>query len=161
MMNSTIESLYSTIGKQAYAKLPDDGWKKATYTYRAITQMSEQNGRYFDENQKLKGFVLDDAGQLAFPKLREEMAKLHENGHAWYTAVFTLTPDGNFKFDFDYDHLPAFDVMPEPAEWLDEFKTYPRPELQALLKDWLEGTITYENDGSKLMSQRLKDLQSK
>ncbi len=86
------------------------------------------------------------------------MAKLHDNGHAWYTAVFTLTPDGKFKFDFDYDHLPAFDIMPSPDKWLDEFKHYPRPELQAQIQDWIEGKIGYDEPGYDEVVQRLRSF---
>jgi hypothetical protein len=119
--------------------------------------MSEEHGYWMStRGEKSKTFVIEGAGDGAFGTMRTEMAKLHANGHAWYTAVFTLTPDGKFKFDFDYDRLPAFDIMPDPQDWLDEFKHYPRPELQAQIRDWIDGTVPYED--YKLMVQRLRRL---
>lgn len=93
----------------------------------------------------------------AIDSLRIETAKLN-HGEAWYTLVFKMTSDGKFKFDFNYEHLPKFDIMPEPDKWQDEFKKYPRPELQAQIQDWLDGTIGY--DRADELVKRLADLQS-
>ena len=142
-------------------ELPSSGWVRACYSYKAITCYSVQTG-YFLNSAKVKSktFAIDSPGYDALPILRAEMAKLHDNGHAWYTATFTLTPDGKFKFkfDFDYDHLPTFDIMPDPEDWLDEFKHYPRPELQAQIQDWIDGRVPYEEWRS--MVARLKQLAS-
>jgi hypothetical protein len=100
-----------------------------------------------------------DAGydiQNNFSKFREEMAKFNPENGAWYTATFTLTPDGNFKFDFDYDHLPAFDIIPSPGKWVDEFKHYPRPELQAHVQDWMDKKAEHS-----VIVARLRELQLK
>ena len=92
-----------------------------------------ETGHYLLNGVKTVSFVAEDEVSDAFRELRTKMAALHENGHAWYTATFTLTPDGNFKFDFVYDELPAFEIIPSPDKWADEFRTYPRPELQDLV----------------------------
>lgn len=155
-MNKTIESLYMTIAQGVAAKIPQTPWKSVRYGFRAIRMMSEQSGYFIDQEGRPSDitFVLDSPADDAFAPLRTEMAKLHENGHAWYTATFTLTPDGAFKFDFDYDHLPAFDIIPEPSNWLDEFKNYPRPEMQAIIQDWIDGRNTDDRE----ISRRLKAL---
>ena len=84
------------------------------------------------------------------------MAKLHENNNAWFTAVCDVTPDGKYSFHFDYDHLPAFDIVPGPNKWLDEFKNYPRPELQAQIQDWIDGKAEHAD-----IVKRLGELQKK
>jgi hypothetical protein len=73
------------------------------------------------------------------------MARLDENNHAWYTAKCHVTPEGAFSFEFDYDHLPAFDIAPSPSKWVDEFKHYPRPALQAQVQDWIDGTMAVDD----------------
>jgi hypothetical protein len=69
-----------------------------------------------------------------------------------------LAPDGKFSFDFDYDHLPTFDIMPDPEDWLEEFKKYPRPELQAQIQDWIDGRVPDKD--WRLMVERLAQLAS-
>ncbi len=86
------------------------------------------------------GFEVDDA----LLELRREMAKINDNQHAWFTAICTVTLDGKFGFKFDYDHLPPFDIIPSPGKWIDEFKHYPRPDLQRQIQDWIDGKVEPE-----------------
>ncbi|SDH17265.1 Protein of unknown function, DUF600 [Pseudomonas flavescens] len=132
-MTPEIQQLQQTIAQGVYDALPDDGWIQAQYSLLTITLFAEEIGHYLPENRKPVYFTIEDEASDAFHELRTKMAALHENGHAWYTATFTLTPDGNFKFDFIYDELPAFEIIPSPDKWADEFRTYPRPELQDLV----------------------------
>lgn len=132
-MTPEIQQLQQTIAQGVYEVLPEDGWTDATYSFQAITRFFSETGNYLLNDVKTVSFVAEDEVSDAFRELRTKMAALHENGHAWYTATFTLTPDGNFKFDFIYDELPAFEIIPSPDKWADEFRTYPRPELQDLV----------------------------
>ncbi|UCJ17899.1 antitoxin YezG family protein [Pseudomonas sp. MM211] len=132
-MTPEIQQLQQTIAQGVYEVLPEDGWTDATYSFQAITRFFSETGHYLLNDVKTVSFVAEDEVSDAFRELRTKMAALHENGHAWYTATFTLTPDGNFKFDFIYDELPAFEIIPSPDKWADEFRTYPRPELQDLV----------------------------
>lgn len=160
-MNQKIQKLYQDIAMSVFQELPESNWQLAKYTYQAIRRYSFQSGYYLDSTgASSKTFVIDGAGFDAFPLLRTEMAELHANSHAWYTATFTLTPDGKFKFDFDFDHLPTFDIMPSPDKWLDEFKQYPRPELQEQIQDWIDGKIGYDDAGHAEIIARLKKLAS-
>jgi len=159
-MGQVVDELYSEIAAAVYQELPDLGWERAIYTYQAIRGYSFQNGRHIDSNGQFSNtFVIDGAGFYALLKLRDEMAGLHENGQAWYTATCTVTPDGKFKFEFDYDHLPTFDIMPDPEDWLDEFKRYPRPELQAQIQDWIDGRVPDKD--WRLLVERLEQLASR
>lgn len=92
---------------------------------------------------------------LLIEKLRAAMAEVNQ-GAAWYNMVVTVEEDGKFKFNFDYDHLPTFDILRDPADWEREFKTYPRPELQAHVQDWIDGKI--KDEDWKTIIQRLSDL---
>ncbi|WP_083953756.1 immunity protein YezG family protein [Thauera butanivorans] len=159
-MISNLSHYHTEIARGVWGSLPEGRWKRAEFTYKEITQFSSSGGKYEKKNGTFDGILnIPDAVRTAFEHLRAEMAKLHDNGHAWYTATFTLTPDGKFKFDFDYDHLPAFDIMPDPEDWLDEFKHYPRPELQAQIQDWIDGRVPYEE--WKSMVARLKQVGKK
>ncbi|WP_141333132.1 hypothetical protein [Myxococcus sp. AB025B] len=111
--------------------LQDDDWTQATYSYLAITLFSEEAGLYQLADGQQRSFVPADDVTDAFEERRPRMVPLNPKGHAWYTATLTLTPDGHFTFDFVYDELPRFEVVPSASKWEDEFRTYPRPELQA------------------------------
>ncbi|TBU85626.1 antitoxin YezG family protein [Phytopseudomonas dryadis] len=129
-MTPEIQQLQQTIAQGVHDKLPDEGWISAIYSFLAITRFFSETGHYLRSDGKTVSFVVEDEVSDAFRELRPKMAALHENGHAWYTATFTLTPDGNFRFDFIYDELPSFEIIPSADKWADEFRTYPRPELQ-------------------------------
>ncbi|MBI1905049.1 MAG: DUF600 family protein [Rhodocyclales bacterium] len=158
-MNPKVQELQTTIAQGIWNVMPKPDWVRASFEALAIKPYFSASGVVIHPNSIESGINgVAKAVLYAFRELRTEMAQLHANGHAWYTATFTLTPDGKFKFDFDYDHLPAFDIMPEPDKWLDEFKTYPRPELQAQIQDWIDGRETYQNGGSERLVKRLKTL---
>ncbi len=155
-MNPQVEKLQMTIAQRVFDLAPQE-WVSAKAMFMGITCYKVMSVFHEDRSGKRLYPGIDRDVDLPFSGLRTEKAKLHDNGHAWYTAVFTLTPDGKFKFDFDYDHLPAFDIMPDPEDWLDEFKHYPRPELQAQIQDRIDGRVPYED--WKLIVERLGRLQ--
>ncbi|MBR0565980.1 DUF600 family protein [Azoarcus sp. L1K30] len=160
-MNQQLQELQTQIAQGIWRVMPEHHWIRTVFVEKAIKPYFHATGNVELANGQISR-VNGVSGDIfvAFRSLRPEMAKLHDNGHAWYTATFTLTTDGKFKFDFDYDHLPAFDIMPSPDKWLDEFKHYPRPELQALIQDWIDGEITYDDDDEvayAALIKRLKD----
>ena len=85
------------------------------------------------------------------------MATLHENKDAWYFAQCEVTSDGKYTFQFDYDRLPAFSIIPSPGKWLDEFSKYPRPELKASIQDWLDGKVEANEIVQRLKQMRLSN----
>ena len=129
-MTPEIQQLQQTIAQGVYEALPDEGWTEASYSFLAITRFFSEKGSYRLSDGRAVSFVAEDEVSDAFRELRPKMAALHENGHAWYTATFKITPDGNFRFEFIYDELPAFEIIPSTDKWADEFRSYPRPELQ-------------------------------
>ncbi|WP_426754778.1 immunity protein YezG family protein [Myxococcus sp. Y35] len=129
-MMPEIQQLHQAIAHGVYDERPDGGWVQATYSFLAITLFQEESGLYRLVDGQQRSFVVADEVSDAFRELRTRMAALHENGHAWYTATLTMTADGNFTFDFNYDELPRFAIVPSAGKWADEFRTFPRPELQ-------------------------------
>jgi len=147
---------YIKIATKLFHAVPEKKWKLAEFVYQEITGFAALTGRYEDESGEILADVDTRYAMDAFGTLREDMAARNENGHAWYTAVVTLTPDGKFKFDFDYDSLPAFDIVPDPDDFKEEFQKYPRPELQAQVQDWMDGRVSDED--WELMVAKLKAL---
>jgi len=149
--------IYSDIAQELYKCLPHGEWIKAEYIFRQIGGYASATGRYEDKTGKVKGISGVADGVLSdFEKLRLGIPSQHLSCHAWYTAIITMTPDGKFKFDFDYDSLPAFDVAPDPDDFKVEFQQFPRPELQAQVQDWMDSKPS-PKDFEK-MAARLKKL---
>lgn len=154
-MNKKIEDLYRAITTGIYAVRPTRKWAKATLTFKSIELMNESVcSCVLDDALTISlnsGFEVDDA----LAELRTEMARLHENGDAWYSAECDVDPDGKYAFRFDYDHLPSFSVIPSPSKWIHEFSKYPRPQLKASIQDWIDGKVESEQ-----IVKRLQELQS-
>ncbi|MDH0897220.1 MULTISPECIES: hypothetical protein [unclassified Pseudomonas] len=157
-MNPRIEKLQRELAQEVFNLTPDD-WAQARASFMGITCFSITQISFLSSTGEVSSPSIDQRYDLPFEKLRQEMAAQDINGHAWYTAIFTLTPDGKFKFEFDYDHLPTFDIMPDPEDWLDEFKQYPRPELQAQIQDWIDGRVPDKD--WRLLVERLEQLASR
>ena len=156
-MNLAVESLQRELVQEVF-KLVCDDWVQARASFMGITCFRVVEVAFTSSAGEVSYPGIKQKVNLPFNELRQEMAAQDANGHAWYTANFTLTPDGKFKFEFDYDHLPTFDIMPDPEDWLDEFKKYPRPELQAQIQDWIDGRVPDKD--WRLLVERLEQLAS-
>ena len=154
-MSSAVEALYQSVARGCTESRPEH-WTECILEYKEIERYSTIELCFKNPPHEAVYPAANDAALDACIELRTAMAKLN-GGEAWYTAVFRMTPDGKYKFDFDYDHLPVFKFMPQGDKWTDEFKRYPRPELQAQIQDWLDGPETDEK--SDELIQRLRDLQ--
>lgn len=154
-MTPAIEAFHKSVAIGCAASRPDQ-WTECVLEFKNIERYSTAQMYFANPSGKPHYAEVEESVLDAMDELRVAMAPLN-GGQAWYTAVFRMTPDGKYKFDFDYDHLPAFDLMPETDKWQDEFKRYPRPELQAQIQDWLDGPYTDEK--AEELVQRLADLQ--
>ena len=155
MTNASIESLYQTIATGCITTRPSD-WRECVIKYDEIARFASYQLYFLVPGDNKIYEEVEDSVADAFGDLRKLMA-VQSGGDAWYTATFRMKPDGKFDFEFDYDHLPAFDIVPSPEKWRDEFKQYPRPDLQAQIQDWLDSD---ENDAlHDQVVQRLADLQ--
>ena len=154
-MTPAIEAFHKSVAIGCAASRPDQ-WTECVLEFKNIERYSTAQMYFANPSGKPHYAEVEESVLDAMDELRVAMAPLN-GGQAWYTAIFRMTPDGKYKFHFDYDHLPAFDLMPETDKWQDEFKRYPRPELQAQIQDWLDGP--YTDDKAEELVQRLADLQ--
>jgi hypothetical protein len=138
-VNSDIEKLFEEIASLVRGAKPACSWTHGRYVYEGIAMISKGVCTFTRESGEEIGRAPGFAISRAFQALRIEMAKLNEPAQAWYTAQCEVTPDGKFKFAFDHARLPAFDIIPSPEKWLDEFNRYARPELQEQVQDWIDG----------------------
>lgn len=129
-MSTEIETLNKTIAAGIYQALPRQGWTAATYRLNAITRHAEETGICRLETGKDHVFNVEDNTRDALKALRDAMAQRHAEKHAWYSAIVTLLPGGDVRFDFIHDRLPPFKAKPSQDKWRDEFRTYPRPDMQ-------------------------------
>lgn len=154
-MSKKIEELYKTIAMGIYAVRPELNWVKGTLKFKSITLMNESACFYTLEKGTTvsvdSGFDVDDTLEV----LRNEMATVHENRHAWYSSECEVRANNEYTFRFDYDHLPAFNIIPSPNKWHDEFRKYPRPELKTNIQDWIDGKVQPNE-----IVQRLKQMQT-
>lgn len=71
-------------------------------------------------------------------KLRAEMYELSPEQGAWFSAKFTITKEGNFEMEYNYDNEPSLET--EDMEYKKDFKRFPRSEnnIPSRLKKRLE-----------------------
>lgn len=154
-MNSEIERLHNAIALKIFEVRPEQEWIEGTYRVTCISSFLEGACLFQLKDGTKKSGDTDYDSSMLFFELRKEMAKVNNNGQVWYSASCTLSDVGKFKFDFDYDHLPAFEIIPDPKHWLLEFKEYPRPDLQLHVQDWID-----EKAKPAVIVERLKKLQN-
>lgn len=154
-MTPEIERLYSAIALEIFEARPDDTWTSGTYRIACISSFIEGQCIFQLADKSEKSVKISGQADFLFLDLRKKMAKLNNNGHAWYGASCTLSDIGKFTFDFDYEHLPAFEIIPDPKRWTLEFKDFPRPALQKQIQDWID-----EKADHSAIVERLKNLQS-
>lgn len=71
-------------------------------------------------------------------QLRAEMYELSPEQGTWFSAKCTITKEGDFEMEYNYDHEPSLDT--EDMEYKKDFKRFPRSEnkIPAWLKKRLE-----------------------
>ncbi|HEX8350372.1 MAG TPA: immunity protein YezG family protein, partial [Hymenobacter sp.] len=77
----------------------------------------------------------DEQTTPTFERLRQLMFNEAPFRGAWYTAVMTITHDGKFDTEFDYDNKPSFEYTSEDGEYAQDFEHFPRNEEST--PDWL------------------------
>ncbi|HLU02165.1 MAG TPA: immunity protein YezG family protein [Advenella sp.] len=150
-----LNDLQRDIAQDIYSIELDQPWIEARATIKCIFGYMEGQVVLRMQDGSRKTSVTSLAGDMLIEKLRTAMADFNQ-GQAWYTMVVTVQEDGKFKFDFDYDHLPTFDILPDPEDWEKEFKVYPNPALQAHVQDWMDGRV--KDEDWRTVIQRLRDL---
>ncbi|UOQ74805.1 hypothetical protein MUN79_13600 [Hymenobacter cellulosilyticus] len=75
----------------------------------------------------------------SFEKLRQLMYEEAPFRGAWYSAVMTITAEGKFDTEFEYEQKPKFDYMPVPEAFAQDFEHFPRNEEST--PDWLKEIV--------------------
>jgi hypothetical protein len=136
-MTDNIQDLIQHIGQLAFNSLPSGQWNIITLTVRAITSYVELNASYIHHEKQfvpvtffLEDDHLDYEEQTAqsFEKLRQLMYNEAPFRGAWYTAVMSITDQGRFDTDFEYEERPKFDHKPVEEAYVLDFQHFPRNE---------------------------------
>lgn len=77
--------------------------------------------------------LFDYTSDLPYERLREAMADEHG---AWVSSRMTLTPQGEYRFTFNYDQKQDWpDGRPiTPDSWVEDLRRHPRPWAE--IPDW-------------------------
>lgn len=147
-MTDEIQNLFQHIGQSAINSVPTDEWDAITLTIRAIRPYVEENVTYVHYAKQFvpKTFLIDDedldnSKQVtpSFERLRQLMYNEAPFRGAWYTAVMTITSEGKFDTEFEYEQKPKFDHMPVPEAFAQDFAHFPRNEEST--PDWLKEIV--------------------
>ncbi|MEU4191947.1 immunity protein YezG family protein [Kribbella sp. NPDC026611] len=107
------------IARALVAELPA-GWREVRGVYRSASSYAELDatvdGRYLDP---LPEGLEDD-----FEELRREMYQPGKG--TWLTARITITADGHFATDFDYDSVPDWSMPVDERIYTEDLSTFTR-----------------------------------
>ena len=123
------------------SNIPSDDWDNFTLNIYAINKMISIKS-FYEKNGEIISFDPEQNGEdvtLKIKKLREELYKLSPNKGPWYTCIITVTSDGKFNIDFDYDEKPKFKYDPSPDKFIDDLKVFPRDK--ELVPEWLNDIL--------------------
>ncbi|MFI5694541.1 hypothetical protein ACIA58_22000 [Kribbella sp. NPDC051586] len=115
-----------TIARALTADLPA-GWREVNGVYRSTTSYSELDAT-------VDGAQLDplpDGLEDHFEALRREM--YHPGKGTWLTASISVTSDGHFATDFDYDTEPAWSIPVDEGIYAADLAEFPRDDVP----DWM------------------------
>jgi hypothetical protein len=148
-MKDNVNELINSIAQISFNNLPvGDGWEKYEVKLKTIRLYTEMKAFYISDNGKRISFDPQYSGQVAreddltelFMDLRKAMYDLSPQQGAWFSCTITVYLSGKFTTDFNYDDDPEFTYHPDPSEFADDLKTFPREEN--LIPDWLNDILT-------------------
>lgn len=151
-----VKRLYLDIARGCEGSHPAQ-WTECLLFFKRIERIAYAERCYLTAPEPPTWMEAPSRVVSALTELRDVMAGLNGD-RPWYSVVVTLNPQHEIRFDFDWDHLPDFDVVPEPHLWHLEFTRYPRPDLQVHVQDWMDGSVPPERAAE--VTQRLADLRA-
>ena len=134
-------NLINQIIQISNSNISSDNWDSFTINIFAINKMISIKA-FYEASGEIVSFDPEANGEditLKVKKLREEMYKLSPDKGAWYTSIISVTNEGKFNIDFDYDEKPEFKYEPTPDKFIDDLNTFPREK--DLIPDWLNNII--------------------
>lgn len=117
------QALLTSIG-QSMARSAPEGWQLVEIRLTAAGPMTGTTAKATKADGSVdRKFTLDHDGQDAAAQLRSEMYQPDKG--TWYNADLTLTRDGQFNADFDYDN-PPFEGDADVDLLLEDQQRFPR-----------------------------------
>jgi hypothetical protein len=147
-MKDNVNELINSIVQISFNNLPvEEGWEKYEVQLKTIRLYTEMEAFYILDNGECISFNPKYSGQVArednlrelFMDLRKAMYDLSPQQGAWFSCTITVYPTGKFTTDFNYDDDPEFTYHPDPREFADDLKTFPREK--GLIPDWLNDIL--------------------
>ncbi|UOQ74803.1 immunity protein YezG family protein [Hymenobacter cellulosilyticus] len=147
-MTDEIQDLFEHIGQLAIDSVPTDEWDTIKIEIKAVRSFVERTVIYSHHEKtpepktfgiKDKELEYDTRITPSFERLRQLMYDEAPFRGAWYTAVMTITPDGKFETEFDYEQKPAFDYEASAEEYSVDFEHFPRNEKST--PEWLKEIV--------------------
>lgn len=120
-----------TIARALTADLPA-GWQTVTAVYLATAPYAELDARFTGPDGEAAVDPLPDALEDDFETLRLQMYQPGKG--TWLTARLTITPDGHYETDFDYDGEPGWSMPVDDEIYAEDLAEFPRDEQY--IPDW-------------------------
>ncbi|HEY3004574.1 MAG TPA: hypothetical protein VGJ44_19660 [Kribbellaceae bacterium] len=139
MARSTSNEMESidAIARALIDALPE-GWRSVTSVYRATAPYAELDATYAGADGTVAQVdPLPEGLEEYFEALRLQMYQPGKG--AWLTASVTITSEGRFSTDFDYDSEPAWSIDVDPATYAADLAEFPREPRY--LPDWMRARI--------------------
>ena len=103
------------------------GWREVTGVYRATTPYAELDATVVGPGQARVDLEPLRAGlEDHFETLRRQMYQTGKG--TWLTARISITSDGHFSTDFDYDSEPAWSMAVDPGIYAADLAAFPRDD---------------------------------
>jgi hypothetical protein len=118
--------LIDAIARALVADLPA-GWRQVSAVYRATTSYAELDVTVDSAQVDPLPEGLEDD----FEELRRVMYQPGKG--TWLTATITVTADGHFATDFDYDTEPAWSTPVDEEIYAADLAGFPRDDVP----DWM------------------------
>ncbi len=137
-------ALQTEIAGNLYTVLRALGGERIVYLWARVSGESLAVGRLIAADGGETRPAMPRDLPSAFLELKRTM--VHEQGGTWFSAEFTVSADGDFEVDYNYDRRVWFDgadpfapgSQPDDADWAAELELFPRvPEA---VPAWLGGT---------------------
>lgn len=121
-----------TIARALVAELPE-GWRQVDATYLATAPYAELDATVVGPTgESAQVDPLPDGLESHFETLRLQMYQPGKG--TWLTARITITADGHFSTDFDYDTEPAWSMPVTPDVYASDLAEFPREDEH--IPDW-------------------------
>ncbi len=136
-------ALQTEIAGDLYTVLRALGGQRVVYFWGRVSGESLAIGRLIGQDGAETRPAMPRDLPSAFLELKRTM--VHEQGGTWFSAEFSVTADGDFEVDYNYDRRIWLDgadpfmpgAQPDDADWAAELELFPRvPEA---VPAWLGG----------------------